>query len=196
MRRRALFRKISSVAPPPPVSGLIHYLDGEFSSGVMADKVSTGNNATLVNCLNASGKIAGGIRAVKASDSYMTVTIGATKTISMWLNPISTAVWGMIIDNRSGTGAGIVSFGTLSGVSKMWVNRVEVTPHYNQITGGVWKHYVFEFTSLQSGNMTFFSRYTIHDGYDGYADEIGFYNKSLSLAEIEQIYNNGNGTTI
>ena len=198
--------------------GIIAYYNFDEASGDLIDRVSGTFNGTNTATQGATGILNDAYDFPGASE-FIAITSGDLGydefTISMWINP----TWDDPGLNRlySGSGAGSAyylrqedgtfEFGmtTASGLKEAnWLDSpqegvwshivgtynasnitlyVNATPVANGVTDGVLTAYfITDLGRRTSGNDRF---------YDGLMDEVGFWNRSLTSAEVADLYNNG-----
>lgn len=168
--------------------GLVGHWKLDESSGDASD--SSGNAYTLTNngtTTFVAGKYNNGSEHVPASSQYFSTasTLTGLKTISFWVNPDSTTNYyaslttGAYVTSSSGT---ISATGFTSPI--IYVNGVVSST----INADTWQHVVVTTDTAIDANQFYVGRQST-SYFDGTLDEVRVYTKSLSPAEVQQLYN-------
>ncbi len=176
----------------PLSSGLVGYWKMDEVSGNAAD--SSGNGITLTNTNTvayAAGKFGNSGSFTAASSQYFTTStaISGVQTIAFWINPTSISSNTNIIDFDGGThtitfSSGTVTANGFTGTTTVYVNGAAGST----IAAGVWQHVVV--TTTGSFNTTTMTPGKIGTGYyGGNLDDLRIYNRALTPAEVQQLYN-------
>ena len=170
--------------------GLIGYWKMDEGSSVSVYDFSGNNNtASFASGDSAPGWTSGmyGTGLSFGSNDYLSVgsTINSIQTISLWIKPGSTAV--SFLD-LNGSAYLTVSAGTVTaaGISSpsFYLNGASSTA----ITTGRWQLLVVTTASPVTGSNINLGK--ANDGFlDGAADDLRFYNRALSPAEVTTLYN-------
>ena len=168
-------------------NGLVGYWKMDESSGNPVD--SSGNGLTLTNngsTTFVAGKYGKGSEHVPASSQYFSTasTITDVRTVSFWINPDTTTNYFVSLT----TGAYITaSSGVISATGftspAIYVNGQAS----NSLTQDVWQLVTVTTETAISANQFYLGRQG-SSYLDGTMDETRVYNRSLSTAEISQLY--------
>jgi hypothetical protein len=171
-------------------SGLVGYWKMDESSGNPVD--SSGNGVTLTNngtTAFGSGKFGNAAGPFNGSSRYFSTgtTISGVKTVSFWVYPAATT------DNFINLASGkyiSASTGTLSATgfanASIFVNGVQTTT----IAANSWQLVMITTETVVSADAFEVGRANGSYGVNNsYLDEVRVYNRTLSPAEIQQLYN-------
>jgi hypothetical protein len=201
-------------APSSLLTGLVSYWNFNETSGDLLDIVGshpgTLGASTASPTQGASG-IIGTAYTFDGSNDIITlaspITTGTTFSLSFWLKPNTQSGYGTILTDNGG----------LSGVWYIGTgNKIDFysgTDHLNTtgLTNAQWNHMVITcnagvigiYINGQSDIITFttfggysansIGRHTTYEALKGNLDEMGFWSRVLTSAEVTTLYNSGAG---
>ena len=162
------------------------------------DLSGNGYNATLVNGPTFNSANGGSIVFDGTNDYALVSSVVNYKSVSGWLYITTTQVFNQyIFDARLGSSQGYVYTGeTGPDWNQLYINGVltTITPSVNgyalnYLPVNQWFHFYYRNTSLRTGTITLFARYTFVEGFRaGRYGAFYAYNRDLTATEVSQNY--------
>jgi hypothetical protein len=189
------------------MEGLVGYWSFDEASGTIAyDYSGYNNNGTMYSSttpidLHTSSNCKINIcTSFNGIDNYIKAStiIKGIRSLSLWINTNQTkGPWRYLFDGRTGLDSTwITSYnpstppnGFGNKIIKMYVNGNQVNIDWNNIPLNQWAFLYFEFSQSFNDDINLMSRYTNDGCLNGLVDDFRIYNRALSDAEIQAIYN-------
>jgi len=214
-----LFGILSSVSAFDWGDGIVSYYKFDEGSGSVIDSVS-GNDGTNSGATNTSGKIlsaydfssdyiqsAGNVNisssddisvnfwvnldACSDGDDIFAIGVGASSIIDITCGDLAHGLWGISISGISFTessvgsggdvGSWVMITGTYDGTNvRMYRNGISIANNTGTSSG-------------TNGQARMGANSVLTQRFNGQLDEVGIWDRALSVGEIQELYNSGNG---
>jgi len=194
------------VGPIEVTDGLVFHIDAgntrSYSgSGITLNGLISGTGATISGGVGFSASNNGSIQLSSATTGYIQVPPITWRSVCMWIRLSSSNVAPYyLIDGRNGVSNSWFYSATPSGAigsawSQFYINSLQTAINASNGLSNTtlfernkWLHIYLELSGIGTGDVHIFSRFSNNETSTGNVAQLQFYNRPLSVTEIQQNY--------